>query len=117
VPEVAVGPAEAEAGGLDGGDTSLQRLRAPGAQREVRHPRRGRLRQLQAVPLVVAPAPQEDRLTVARLDLHAQDVDEEAQALLGLRGQQLRMADVRDLVQRRRRRHVSSTIARSPSSS
>ena len=61
------------------------------------------LGQLEAVALVVAPAAQEDRLALARLDLHAEHVLEEAQARLGLRREQLGVADVRDVVQASRR--------------
>ena len=58
-----------------------------------------RLGELQAVAQVVAPAAQEHRLTVARLLLHPEDVDEEAQALVRPRRQELCVADVRHVVQ------------------
>ena len=56
------------------------------------------LGQLEAVALVVAPAAQVDGLALARLDLHPEHVDEEAQALVGQRRQQLGVADVREVV-------------------
>ena len=59
-----------------------------------------RLGQLQAVAQVVAPAAQVDRLPLARLLLHPEHVDEEAQALLRLRREQLGVADAGDVVER-----------------
>src|SRR5205085_7874029 len=56
-----------------------------------------RLGQLEAVRLVVAPAAQEDGAVLLGLDLHAEDVDEEAQRLLALRRQQLHRSEVRDV--------------------
>ena len=68
-------------------DAALERLRAPGAQgQHGRGPSVADSGELQAVALVVAPAAQEDRLPLARLDLHPHDVDEEAQALLARLG-------------------------------
>ena len=94
--DVAVDPALAEAGRLDRGDAPVERLGAPGAQRDVAEPGLRRLGQLQAVAEVVAPAAEEDRLALARLLLHAEHVDEEAQALVGRRRQQLGVADAGD---------------------
>ncbi len=92
--EVTVDPALAAAARLDRGDPPPQRLLVPGADRDVAEPRQRRLGQLQAVAGVVAEAAQEDRLALARLDLHPEHVDEEAQALLRGRRQQLGVADV-----------------------
>ena len=60
------------------------------------------LGQLQAVGLVVAPAAQVHRLALAVLDLHPEQLDEEAQALLRERRQQLGVADVGEVVDRLR---------------
>ena len=63
-------------------------------------PGSGRFGQLQAVAEVVAPAPQEDGLPVAGFLLHAEHVDEEAEALLRLRGEKLRVPDPGEVVDR-----------------
>jgi hypothetical protein len=115
MPNVALAPPQPEPRRLDGGHAALERLEAPGPQRHVGHARGVGLGELQAIALVVAPAAQENRLPLARLDLHPEDVDEEAQALLGLGRQQLGVADVRDLVQGLG--HSASTISRRPSRS
>ena len=78
VADVAVGPALAEPRPLERRHAAVERLRAPGAKRDVPETGLRRLGELQAVAEVVAPAPQEDRLPVARLLLHSQHVDEEA---------------------------------------
>jgi hypothetical protein len=109
--EIAVGPALAAAGRLHGADPALERLGAPGPQSEDAHPRRRRLGQLERPALVVAPTAQVRRRAVLRLDLHAHDVDEEAQAPLAGGREQLDRPDVRQLA------HPRSTIARRPSSS
>ena len=72
------------------------------------------LGQLEAVALVVAPAAQVYRLALALLDLHPEQVDEEPQALLGERRQQLGVADVREVVDRlaHRRRPPRARAAR-----
>ena len=114
MPDVPVDPAAAEARLLDCGDAALERLGAPGAQCEVAQAALRRLGQLQAVAEVVAPAAQVDRLPVARLLLHPEHVDEEAQALVGLRREQLGVADAGDVVDRLGH---SSTRARRPSRS
>ena len=100
VADVPVDPAEPEPRRLDGRHPPVERLGAPRPQRDVPEPGLRRLRELQAVAEVVAPAPQEDGLPVARLLLHAEHVDEEAEALLGLRGQELRVPDPGDVVDR-----------------
>ncbi len=58
------------------------------------------LGQLEAVALIVAPAAQVHRLVLARLDLHPEQLDEEAQALVRERREQLRVADVGEVVDR-----------------
>ena len=62
VTDVAVDPPRPEPGRLDRGDAPLERLGAPRAQRDVAEPGLRRLRELQAVAQVVAPAAQVDRL-------------------------------------------------------
>ena len=110
--QVAVDPAQAEAGRLDRCHAALERLWTPGAQRHVPEAGPLRLGQLEAVALVVAPAAQEDRLALARLHLHAEHLLEEAQALVGLGGEQLGVADVGEVVD-----HSPSTRARRSSRS
>jgi hypothetical protein len=107
VAQVAVDPALAEAGRLDRRDAALECLGAPRAQRHVPEAGPVRLGQLEAVALVVAPAAQEDGLPIARLDLHAEHLLEEAQAVVRLGGEQLGVADVGKVVD-----HRSSTRAR-----
>src|SRR4029079_1354326 len=99
VPDVAVGPARPETRRLDRGDPPYERLRAPGTGADVPDSGLRRLGELQAVAEVVAPAAQVDRATVAGLLLHPEHLDEEAQALLRLRRQELGVCDVRDLVE------------------
>src|SRR5581483_11188157 len=98
VPDVAVDPAAAEPGRLDRRRAPLQRLGAPGAEADVAEARGRRLGQLQAVARPLAPPAQVHGLSLARLLLHPEDVDEEAQALLRLRRQQLGVADAGDVV-------------------
>ena len=98
VAEVAVDPPDAEPGRLDRRDAPVERRRAPRAQREVPEPSLRGLREHQAVAEVVAPAAQVDGLPFARLLLHAEHVDEEAEALVGLRRQELRVGDAGEVV-------------------
>ena len=63
-------------------------------------PRLRGLRELQAVAQVVPPAAQVDGLPLPRFLLEPEHVDEEAEALLGLRGQELCVSDAGDVVQR-----------------
>ena len=114
VAHVAVDPAEPAPGRLDGGDAAVERLGAPRSQRDVPEPGAGRLGELQAVAEVVAPAAQEDGLPVARFLLHAEHVDEEAEALLRLRREQLRVPDPGEVVDRLAH---DSTSSRRPSRS
>src|SRR6266540_892931 len=81
------------------GPEVLGRLGAPRPQRQVSESGLRRLGELEAVTQVVAPAAQEDGLSRARLLLHAEYLDEEAEALLGLRRQQLGVADPRQIVE------------------
>jgi hypothetical protein len=106
VADIAVDPPEAEPGLLDGSDSPVQRRGAPRAQREVAKSCSGRLGELQAVAEVVTPTAQVDRPALARLLLQSEHVDEEAQALVRLRRQKLRMADPGDVVER-----VASNVA------
>jgi len=100
VTDIAVDPARAEPRLLDGGDPPLERLRAASAQGHVAETGLRRFRQLQAIAEIVAPAAQVDRPALPRLLLHAEHVDEEAQALVRSRGQELRVPDPGDVVQR-----------------
>ena len=100
VADVSVDPAEPASRRLDGRDPAVERLGAPRPQRDVPEPGSGRLGELQAVAEVVAPAAQEDGLPVARFLLHAEHVDEEAEALLRLRGEELRVPDPGEVVDR-----------------
>ena len=97
---VAVGPAVAEPRRLDRGDPPLQRLGVPARSAIWPSPSAASV-SFSALALVVAPAAQVHRLARARLDLHAQHVDEERQALGGLRRQQLDVADVGEVATRR----------------
>ncbi len=56
------------------------------------------LGQLEAVGLVLTPPTQEHRLTLLVLDLHPEQLDEERQAVVGERRQQLGVGDVGDVV-------------------
>ncbi len=92
--EVAVGPSPAAARLLDDGDPVLQRLGARGTVGEVAHAGDLCRGQLQRVVLVVVPAAQVDRLAAPPALGHAEDVDEKAQALLGLGCEKLDVSQV-----------------------
>ena len=64
VPQVAVDPADVEAGSLQRGDAALQRLRAARAQRHVLHARGVRGGQLERIALVIVPAAQVDGIAL-----------------------------------------------------
>ncbi len=98
--EIALGPADAEARGLDRLDAPLERLRAPGAEREMPHARLLRRRELQRVVQVIVVGAQINRVALARGLLHADHLDEEPQALVGLRRQHFDMRQMRDVVDR-----------------
>src|SRR5581483_586987 len=92
----------AETGRVDRSRAALERLRAPRPQADMADPALRRLGELERVAEVVAPSAEEDGAALARLLLHPEDVDEEAQALLGLRRKELRVRDASDLVHRLR---------------
>ncbi len=117
VADVSVDPAEPAPARLDGLDPAGERLGAPCPQRDVAEPCLRRLRELQAVAQVVTPPSEEDGLPVARLLLHAEHVDEEAQALLRLRGQKLRVPDPGEVVDRLAHSTSSRRLSRSYESS
>src|SRR5262245_22385896 len=94
----AVDPPVPEAGLLARRHTPVERLRTPRPQRDVADAGLLGLGQLQAVAQVIAPAAQVHGLALARLLLHSEDVDEELQALVRLRREELGMADPRDVV-------------------
>ena len=100
VADVAVDPLAALSALLHRGDAALERPWAPGAEREMAEPREGCLGQLQAVALVVTPPAQKHGLSLTRLDLHPEQLDKEAQALVRERREQLRVPDVREVVDR-----------------
>jgi hypothetical protein len=110
----AVDPADPVAALLDRRRPPGERLRALGTQRHVRDAGGGRLRQREAVRLVLTPAAQEHGLAGARELLHAEHVVEEPQAAVGIGCEQLDVVDVREVVPRRGHR---STRARRPSRS
>ena len=114
VAHVSVDPAEPTSAHLDSRDSAVERLGAPRSQRDVAEPGTGRLRELQAVAKVVPPPAQEDRLPVARFLLHAENVDEEAEALLRIRREKLRVPDAGEVVDRLAH---DSTRSRRPSRS
>ena len=72
--------------------------------------RSGRLGELQAVAEVVTPAAQIDRVPLARFLFQPEHVDEEAQALVRLRGQQLGVGDPGDVVERLGHRRVKPLL-------
>src|SRR4029079_4477097 len=57
----------------------------------------GRLGQLDRRALVVAEAPEVDRVAALRAHLHAEELAEVAEALVGLRRQELDMREVREV--------------------
>ena len=97
VAQVALGPALAVAGLVDHAGTMLQRLGAGGAVGEVAEACGLGFGELQRVVLVVVPGAQVDRLALPAALGEAEDLGEEAQALLGLGGQQLDMGKVRQI--------------------
>ena len=108
--DVAVDPADPLPRRLDRRDPAVERLRAPRAQGRVAEPGLGRLGQLQAVALVVAPAAQVDRLAFPCLLLHPEDVGEEPKRALGLGGEQLGVADAGDLPERLRAHLLATSL-------
>ena len=97
VPDVSVDPADAETGRLDRRHPPLERLGVAGSDRHVPETGLGRLGQLQRVALVVRIPPEVDGLALGCLLLHPERVDEEAEAPLRLRGEQLGVPDVREV--------------------
>ena len=69
------------------------------AQAEVADPRGRMRRQLERVPFVVAPAAEIDRIARAPGLMETDDRGEERQALLGLRREQLDVAEVGDIAE------------------
>ena len=89
VPHVAVEPLAACTAGLERAHAPVERLGAPRAVGEMTDARLLRRGELQRRALVVAEAAQVDRVAALARDLHAEQVDEVAKALFGLRRQQL----------------------------
>jgi hypothetical protein len=97
MPEVAVRPSLALAGLLDDGGPPLERFRARRAPRDVAHARHFRRRQLQRVMFVIVPSAQKDGVAAAAALGHPHDVDEEMEAFLRLRRQQLDVREVGEI--------------------
>ena len=114
VPVVTVVPADPQPGRFDRRHSPLESLGAPGADRGMAEPGQLGLGQLEAVGLVLAPPAQEHRLAAAVLDLHPEQVDEEVQAVVGKRREQLGVGDVGEVVDRLGH---ASTFSRRPSRS
>ena len=100
--EVAVEPRALDARRLERRDPALERLGAVRAVREVPDAGLRRRGQLQRRPLVVAEAAQVDRVAALAGDLHAEDLPEVDEALVGLRRQQLDVREVREVADRLR---------------
>jgi hypothetical protein len=86
-------PADAAPGGFQRRHATRERLRAARPERRMDQLRGVRGSQLQRVALVVVPAAQKHRRAFAAALGHAHYLREEAQAFLGLRDQQLQMAE------------------------
>ena len=117
VPVVALVPADAETGASI---AATRRSSAAGLQARIAGvPEAGQLGlgQLEAVALVLAPPAQEHRLALAVLDLHAEQLDEELQAVLRERREQLGVGDVGEVVGRLSGHVAASTLSRRPSRS
>ncbi len=94
VAEFAVAPAEAEAGGFEGGDPAVERLFAAGAEGGVAHAGGVRRGELEGVALVIVPAAEVDGVALAAALGHSHDIDEEAEQLLGLGCEQFEVAEM-----------------------
>jgi hypothetical protein len=97
VTEVAGEPLARDAGRLEGGDPARQRLGAVRAVREVPDTRLPRRRELQRRALVLAEAAQVNRVAVVTRDVHAEELAEVVEALLGSRRQELDVREVREV--------------------
>src|SRR5262249_34112576 len=87
MPEIAVGPADIETRTLQCGGTPFECLRAPGAERHMRHAGSFGGCELEAVALVVVPTAQKHRVSRSSALSHAENVNEEIQALVGFGGE------------------------------
>src|SRR3569833_1368901 len=97
VAEIAVGPADVEAGTFQRRGAALARLRRAAAIGDVLHAVRVGGRELERVALVVVIGAQVDAVAFFAGNGHAHDVDEEAHALVEGRGQELEMAEMGDV--------------------
>ena len=95
---VALDPSDAAAHALELPDAALQRLGAVRAEGDMAHARQLRLGEFQRVKFVIVPAAQIDRATLAAAFGEAEDVDEEMQAFLGLRGENLDVAEMGEFI-------------------
>ena len=98
--EVAVEPGAGDSAGLEGRDPPLERLGGVRAVGQVPDARLRRGRQLERRALVVAEAAQVDRVAALARDLHAEDLAEVVEALVGLRREQLDVGEVREVADR-----------------
>ena len=103
--QVAVGPADAEPGLLEDGGAPLERLRARRPEGEMAHARGLGRGELERVMLVVVPAAEVDGVAAAAALREAHDVDEEVEALLRFRRQQLDVRQVREVERTKCRLH------------
>ena len=98
--EIAIAPADVEAGALQRGGAPLQRLRRAGTESGMA--KAGCLRggELERIALIVVPAAQVDAVAFLAALRHPHHVDEELAALLEFRRQDFDMAEMGDVVDR-----------------
>ena len=112
--EIAVAPADAEAGLFKRLGAALQRLRASGAPGNAADARIARGGELERGGCVIAVAAQVDQLLGLVHRLHAEQIPEIPEALVGHRREQFHAAQMCDVVKRLGRcRHVRLLIPRS----
>ena len=97
VAEIAIGPADVEAGAFQRRRAPLQRLRRARAEGDMRHAGGLRGGELERIALVVVPAAQIDAVALLAALGHAHHVDEELAALLEFRRQHFEMAEMGDV--------------------
>ena len=97
VAQVAFVPADGEFGALEGCDAPFERLRAARAKSHVAHSGLFRGRELEGMALVIVPGAQVDRIAFPAAFGHPHDVDEEAHALFGFRGEKLQVPQMGDV--------------------
>src|SRR5665647_1216306 len=100
VAEVAIAPADIEAGAFERGGAPLERLRAAGTERRMSHARGLRGGELERIALVVVPAAQVDAVAFLAALGHAHHVDEELSAFREFGGEDFDMAEMGDVANR-----------------